>query len=189
MAGLDDIEQRILRAAIELAETEGEVRQREVAARAGVALGTLYSRFPTKDLLLLTALELEAQRLEAGFRERPIAKRKPATRVNEFFERATASFVERPKLARAILRATVSGDPDCTAQLTGYQARLIRMAAGELRGVATDPETSDKLAGFLVMIWFAALVGWAGGATTPPLIVQLVAEAAELLIAGAGPGA
>ena len=49
----------ILDVAIELAEEGGfdNVRQRDVAAQAGVALGTLYKRFRSKEMLLVATLE------------------------------------------------------------------------------------------------------------------------------------
>ncbi len=61
-----DINERIFDVAIELAEEGGydNVRQRDVAARAGVALGTLYKRFRSKEDILSAALERETAKLE-----------------------------------------------------------------------------------------------------------------------------
>jgi AcrR family transcriptional regulator len=54
--------QRIIRAACEVFATRGlEATFEDVASRAGVGIGTVYRRFPTKNLLLEAALE---QRLE-----------------------------------------------------------------------------------------------------------------------------
>src|SRR5262245_25646057 len=55
---VDDRTRRIVDTAIELAEKGGfeAVRLRDVAAQAGVALGTLYRRFRSKEELLLAAL-------------------------------------------------------------------------------------------------------------------------------------
>ena len=56
---------RIVATAVELAEEGGfeAVRMRDVAAHAGVALGTFYKRFRSKEDLLIAALELESERL------------------------------------------------------------------------------------------------------------------------------
>ena len=56
-----DRKDRILDVAIRLAEEGGfdNVRQRDVAAQAGVALGTLYNNFKGKEDLLSAALERE----------------------------------------------------------------------------------------------------------------------------------
>ena len=58
MRAREDRGRRILKVAVELAERGGfdAVRQREVAAQAGVALGTLYKRFASKEELLMAAL-------------------------------------------------------------------------------------------------------------------------------------
>ena len=57
---------RILETAIELAEKGGyeNVRLRDVAAQAEVALGTLYRYFPSKIHLLVSALLVELERIQ-----------------------------------------------------------------------------------------------------------------------------
>ena len=52
---------RILETAIELAEKGGfsAVRLRDVAEQAGVALGTVYKRFQSKEDMLMAALEMQ----------------------------------------------------------------------------------------------------------------------------------
>ena len=68
---MEERTRRIVATAVELAEEGGfeAVRMRDVAAQAGVALGTFYKRFSSKEDLLIAALELEcirmAKRLEA----------------------------------------------------------------------------------------------------------------------------
>ena len=49
-----------------LAEGEGDIRMRELAERSGVALGTLYNRFGSKDALA-------AEAVMAVFRDRLLA--------------------------------------------------------------------------------------------------------------------
>ena len=55
---MDDRARRIIDTAIELAERDGyaAVRLREVAARAEVALGTVYKRFASKEEILVAAM-------------------------------------------------------------------------------------------------------------------------------------
>ena len=63
---LDEKAQRILGVAFELAEEGGfdAVRLRDVADQAGVALGTLYSRFSSKEEMLVAALDESTQTLK-----------------------------------------------------------------------------------------------------------------------------
>ena len=73
MKAAKDRRDRILDVAIDLAEEGGfdNVRQRDVADQAGVALGTLYKSFASKEDLLSAALEREAQTLERKMEQRP----------------------------------------------------------------------------------------------------------------------
>src|ERR1700685_4457391 len=68
-----DRRDKILDVAVALAEEGGfeNVRQRDVAAHAGVALGTLYKRFRSKEEILCAALEREAETLERRMELKP----------------------------------------------------------------------------------------------------------------------
>ena len=57
------------------------VRMRDVAAHAGVALGTFYKRFRSKEDLLVAALELEVERLGKRIRQRPLRGESPQDRA------------------------------------------------------------------------------------------------------------
>ena len=63
---MEERARRIVDSAVELAEEGGfeGVRLRDVASHAGVALGTLYRRFRSKEDLLIAALERETRDLE-----------------------------------------------------------------------------------------------------------------------------
>ena len=59
---------RIIQEAVGLAEKGGfdAVRLRDLAARSGVALGTVYSRFASKEAILVAALDLEVGDEQTG---------------------------------------------------------------------------------------------------------------------------
>lgn len=193
MSQADTIEQRILKAAIALAEEGGfdAVRQRDVAARAGVALATLYARFASKDLLLASALVHETERIAHRIQVDPIRGGSPARRVTELFERLTRDGLSRPNMVRAGLRAAVSGDPDCMRVLMLSNVPLTQLIAETMRGrrgrKAPTLEDALRIANVLVMVWFASLVAWSGGAATPEMIVQLIEDTATMLLRGVEP--
>ena len=62
---MDERARRIVKTAVEFAEKGGfeAVRLRDVASKAGVALGTLYRHFRSKEDLLMAGLSLEAEAL------------------------------------------------------------------------------------------------------------------------------
>src|SRR5437764_12910422 len=75
--------QRLIAAAVALA-TEGgydAVQMRDVAARAEVALGTLYRHYASKDQLLLAAMAQQATTLRERLVQRPPKRDTPAARV------------------------------------------------------------------------------------------------------------
>ena len=88
---MEDRARRIVETAIELAERGGfeAVRLRDVAAHAGVALGTVYRRFRGKGDLLLAALEQLVAVHEAELARHPARGDTALARVTSFFESTT----------------------------------------------------------------------------------------------------
>src|SRR5262245_55002528 len=100
----------IVEAALALAIEGGfeNVRQREVAPRAGLTRRTLYRKFPNKHDLLAAGLSRSVDDLQRRLAERPIRARKPAARLSHLFAEMTAVFCDQPNLGRAVIRALVS---------------------------------------------------------------------------------
>src|SRR4029079_1651685 len=122
----DEREDAILDAAIELAASGGfdHVRQRDVAARANVALGTLYKRFRSKEDLLAAVWPREVERLAAKLAKRPAEGATIPERVGAFFAIATQHLCRRPRVAHATMRAVASGVPEIASKVTAYQGRM-----------------------------------------------------------------
>lgn len=162
---------RILEVAVELAEQEGydAVRLRDLAAKADVALGTVYRRFSSKEDILAAVLEMEVEKLSAGLSERGVPGDTAEERLNRFFSMATHFLVARPNLARALLRAVASGVPEIAEKVTRYHGTMAGIIVAALRGepVGEDaawPDARERtLAALLQQAWFAVLVGWSGG--------------------------
>jgi AcrR family transcriptional regulator len=186
---MEERAQRIVESAIELAEQGGfeAVRLRDVASHAGVALGTLYRRFRSKEDLLLAALEQEVAEHEARIEQRPPAGGTALERINTFFQLTTRALCHRPNLARALVRSIASGEPELTQKVSEFHARMAVLITKSLRGngpsAATEPSENERdLANVLQHVWFASLVGWAGGVHGQSTIVDDTRTAAELLL-------
>lgn len=191
-----DISERITDVAIQLAEEGGydNVRQRDVAARAGIALGTLYKRFRSKEDILSAALERETAKLEIRLQNTPAKGDTAGERLRSFYAAMTRALVRRPHFARAVLRAMSSGQPEVSARVVAYQGRMTGLLIAAMRGVsrftygdaAADPPTPDEqlMAIILQGTWFAALVGWSAGLHTQASVVELTARTGELLLLG-----
>lgn len=186
----------ILDAALELAATGGfdHVRQREVAARANVALGTLYKRFRSKEDLLAAAMAREAERLEKKLEKRPARGATEPARVASFFAIATRHLCKHPRMAAAMIRAMASGVPEIAAKVTSYQGRMAGLVIAAMRGrsklefvdAATAPPTEREMtyAFMLLQLWFSCLVGWSAGLFSQAGVDQQMTRAAEVLAKG-----
>lgn len=191
-----DRKDRILDVAIRLAEEGGfdNVRQRDVAAQAGVALGTLYNNFKGKEDLLSAALERETQTLEQRLNRKPITEGNEVERLTSFFQSVTRALCRKPNYARATIRAMASGDPESAGNVVAYQAQMNNMIIAAIRGVkpaslkesdAVPPSERElTMAILLQQLWFASLVAWSAKLHSQSKIVEQTRLAAELLFAG-----
>jgi AcrR family transcriptional regulator len=187
---------KILDVAVDLAEEGGfdNVRQRDVAANAGVALGTLYKSFRSKEDLLSAALERDAEHLERRMEDNPAKGDTPNERVIFVFSLMTKALTKKPNYARAVMRAMASGVPEVAANVTGYQGRVNGMLIAAMRGVGrlgyteltSNPPTEHEstLSFLLQQLWFASLVGWAAGLFDQAAILEQLRIAGDLLSRG-----
>ena len=166
---------KILDVAVALAEEGGfdNVRQRDVAAKAGVALGTLYKSFRSKEDILTAALDREAETLERRMEAKPALGANRIERVSNFFNIITRGLCRKPKYARAVLRAMASGEPEVALKVAAYQERITGLIIAAMRGVgrlaysdakgAPPSKKEAQMAFALQQFWFASLVGWSAG--------------------------
>ncbi|MBT6178688.1 MAG: TetR/AcrR family transcriptional regulator [Deltaproteobacteria bacterium] len=182
---------RIVATAVELAEEGGfeAVRMRDVAAHAGVALGTFYKRFRSKEDLLVAALELESERLGRRISKKMSTEGTRLERVLGFFDLATKGLTKKPNLAKAILRAVASGDPELSPRVANFHSAMTRTITVALRGAAIDDdsevsELEENVSFLLQQVWFASLVGWSSGLHSRKKVVEQMRVAAELLLRG-----
>jgi AcrR family transcriptional regulator len=189
----------IIEAAVELAEQGGfdAVRQRDVAANAGVALGTLYKRFRSKEDILVAALELDVEKLERRMDKHPAMGVTPRERTIAFFSTVTLGMCKKPNFTRAVVRAVASGQPEVAGMVAAFHGRMTGLIIGAMRGIGrpgaanrTDDFPTPQEATLAVMlqnIWFASLVGWSGGLIGEHDVIQQMEIAADLLLPGYKP--
>ncbi len=185
---------RIVDAAVQLAEQGGfdGVRLRDVADASGVALGTLYKYFHSKEDILLFAANEGNERLLAVLAERPPEGGSPTERVAELFARATRGLTRRPHFARAVVRAVAASDSATAAQQAAFHLRMSRVVIAALRGERPDvatplsepigSERERRIALVLENVWFSSLLGWASGLHSARTVSERMRETVELLL-------
>ena len=186
---MDERTQRIIEVAIELAERDGfeAVRLRDLASKAGVALGTVYKRFSSKEDILAAALEMQVARLRETIVASPIRGDDPQQRLRTFFNVATSALATQPKLAAAMLRTVASGDPELSEKVTRYHGEMTAIIVMVMRndyGDAFPTEDEQMMAHLLQNVWFASLVGWTGGLHDTERVIEIITRATTLLCAG-----
>jgi AcrR family transcriptional regulator len=158
--------EQLLRAARELIEEGGYGAASVIAitTRAGLAAGTLYRHFRSKEELFVEVFrsvcdrELAAMRRAASDHGRPHAERLQVV-LSTFAERA----LRRPSLAWALLAEPV--DPLVDAERLAYRARYAELIAGCLQAGVLSGELPEQD----VSLTAAALVGACGEALVGPL--------------------
>jgi AcrR family transcriptional regulator len=174
--------QRVILTALELAAEGGydAVQMRDVAARANVALGTIYRYFSSKDALLASAMVQWMAELEDTVLARPPAGRTIADRVMDVLGRALRAMEREPQLTRAVVAALTAGDPagiEAFKEMTGAFARIMRPAFPS----DVDPALEAAVAKMLGHVWWSAMIAWANGMGDMTWVSQELAEAADLL--------
>jgi AcrR family transcriptional regulator len=173
---------RILEAGASLAIEGGygAVGMREVAARADVALATVYHYFPSKDHLLLGVMVGSLERLRT--RRPPSRTGDVADRVLAVVEQATRSMFRNPKLSSAIVRAWVvfeGADTEDEARIGDIMRQEILAAMSQPAAPAT-PENLMRIK-LLTRVWFSELLFWANGRESDQELLETVEAAARHL--------
>jgi AcrR family transcriptional regulator len=176
--------QRVVIAAMDLAGRGGydAVQMRDVAASAGVALGTIYRYFTSKDHVLAAALVEWSNELRRQVAQRPPRGETVADQVVDVVRRGTRRMEQQPQLAAALVTAITSPDPavsECQREVTGAMVDVLGEPMGEL-----PDELRAGVVRVLSHVWFSALVAWVNGATTVGRVGDELESAARLMLEG-----
>jgi len=108
---------RLIEAVLELVRDVGPaaVQMRDVAERSGIALGTAYRYFASKEHLMSVALfdwqERLTRRVIASELPPPASAEEVAERVKSYVRRELKGFQRNPEMAALLVQVLVSNDP------------------------------------------------------------------------------
>jgi len=174
---------RLLAAATELAAEGGydAVQMRDVASRAGVALGTLYRHYSSKDQLLVAALDAQAATLRDRIAQRPPDGDTPAIRVANVLRRACRALERQPRVTAAMMTAMSAGDETTTPTKREVDATLKAIIEHAIAANG-DVDDLDGVVRVLGHVWFATLSYWVNGLATPGEMAADLERTAHLLL-------
>lgn len=173
-----------------LQETEPDrIQMREVSDRSGVALGTLYRYFPTKEHLMAASMEAWndrlSRKLEAERRRAEITgesdDRSVCERVLALYRRQLRAFQRGPNFARLDLELTTSSDPYVR------QSMQRRAAGNHAATLALMGGVPDEVARVAILAvdgsMLAALSFWTAGRISYAQAVRNVEDVVRLVLA------
>jgi TetR/AcrR family transcriptional regulator, cholesterol catabolism regulator len=177
---------RVIEAAMALAAEGGydAVQMRDVAAGAGVALGTIYRYFTSKDQLLAAAMVDWLGQLEQEVGRRPPRGDTAAERVVDVVRRASRTLGQNPRLTAALVTAVAAPDPDVVAlhrESSAAMQRILSAPMGDL-----DEATKADVVRVLNHVWFSALLGWVHGWTDVDHVIEELEVASRLVLRDVG---
>ena len=174
---------RVIRAALALARDGGyeAVQMRDVSTEAGVALGTIYRYFSSKDHLLVAAMLEWMLDLERTVTKRPPVGDTVCEQVLDVLHRALRAMERDPTLAAAVVTAQTSDDgaaAEATREVTEVMYRLMEVAFPD----DSDPDARHDAIRVLGHVWFSCLVSWTSGVGDIGWVRSEVETAARLLL-------
>jgi AcrR family transcriptional regulator len=135
----------------------------EVVRRAGVSRGAQVHHFPTKEDLVLAAvehlLERRIREFQATFSDLPAAQRSPAAAMRLLYDHCFRATFE-PWLELAVAART---DPPLHERFARLEARFFETALTTFRGMFPDAAADPTFARVALRLTFALLDGLATG--------------------------
>jgi AcrR family transcriptional regulator len=172
---------RIIVAATELLdEREYErIQIREVAARAGVALATLYRYFPSKELLYAHVLQTWSESFDRDLRTRRVEPPTDRARLRAALRRVVRAYERHPNFYRLVTVLDVRADPAVGEVYATFASRFGDALRDALEDTADDDAEAIAL---MTSALLGALLGaWSLGRTAITRVYEQLDRAVDLV--------
>ncbi len=135
-----DRRRRIVLTAMAMLQQRGydEIQMRDVAQQAGVALGTLYRYFPSKEQLFAHVLVEWSSSFDEAVRRRRPERGSDAERLRQVLRRAVGAFERHPNFLQVLTLLEVSKDPAVMEPFATYSERFVSVVTDALLDTAED---------------------------------------------------
>ncbi len=155
--------QRVVDAGLALLERREyeRIQVKDVAEEAGVALGTLYHYFSSKEHLFAEVLVKWAATLRTSLTRHPLAGETPRQNLTEALHRSVRAFQHQPQLARLIASLELSADPFATEILQRLDHTMTSVYLELLPGI--EPNRARNIVRTASAVLDSLLRSWSAG--------------------------
>jgi AcrR family transcriptional regulator len=157
-----------------------QIQMKDVAAEAGVALGTVYRYFQSKDHLFAEVLAHWAGQLQANVERKPLRGSTNAERLTDVLQRSMRAFQSWPQLARVVMALEDSGDPFTREIFARNMSRNTQIWMESLQGLP-EPIARDVVA-VAGSVFDLQLRLWVVGAQSIADVYDRIARAVWLVL-------
>lgn len=181
-AGQEARRQRTVEAALRLLDDReyDRIQVKDVAEEAGVALGTLYHYFGSKEQLFGEALVQWAASLGTDITRRPLSGDSEAGRLEEVLHRAVRAFERQPPMARLVTRLQASDDPTVAALLQRLESTTTTVYLEVLREI--DEPTAQRIVRVIDAVLDSGLRAWSAGRIPIDRVYCALSDAVALML-------
>ena len=174
--------ERIIEAGLSLLRTHDhhQIQMKDVAAEAGVALGTVYRYFQSKDHLFAEVLASWAGQLRTNVERRPLKGHSNAERLTDVLHRSMRAFQSWPQLARVVMALESSEDPFTREIFARNMARNTDIYVEAVQGLPEDL-TAD-LVRVATSVFDLQLRQWVVGSQSIADVYDRIARSVWLLL-------
>jgi AcrR family transcriptional regulator len=174
--------QRVIDAVLALVDAgaDEDMQMKEIADRSGVALGTIYRYFSSKDHLIAAALVEWARDLEEHVARNTPPDGSPADQLVAISSQALRAYQRRPMFARLLILVANSSDPwasECYREMGPVVFSTFEAAT-------LDDEERDQVLTLFGALWYHELVEWVHGRRAIGDVQRSLERAAHYLLPG-----
>ncbi|MGH9096280.1 MAG: TetR/AcrR family transcriptional regulator [Acidimicrobiales bacterium] len=173
--------QRVIDAGLTLLKRRDydRIQVKDVAEEAGVALGTVYHYFSSKEHIFAEVLVKWAATLRDSLTRRPLVGDSPQLKLTEALHRSVRAFQRQPQLARLISSLQLSADPFAAEILGRVDAITTGVYLELLDGI--EPELARSIVRTAEAVMDSLLRSWSADRLAIADLYDYLTEAVALL--------
>ncbi len=174
--------ERIIEAGLSLLRSHDhtQIQMKDVAGEAGVALGTVYRYFQSKDHLFAEVLAHWASQLVTNVERRPLRGSTNAERLTDVLHRSMRAFQSWPQLARVVLSLETSEDPFTREIFARNMARNTKVYVESLQGL--PDEVAKDVVSVATSVFDLQLRQWVMGSQSIADVYDRIARAVWVVL-------